>query len=98
MQRRPFGRRRCAFVLFSPHEPWNGKVIHQDLTPFPPGFSTRSGFLPPPRRGRVRVGVGRASNHAEFFPLPLAPSRLGELTITHNFRELRERCKGGSSG
>jgi len=24
------------------------------------------------------VGVGRASNHAEFFPLPLAPSRLGE--------------------
>ena len=24
------------------------------------------------------MGVGRASNHAEFFPLPLAPSRLGE--------------------
>ena len=24
------------------------------------------------------MGVGRASNHAEFFPLPLAPSCLGE--------------------
>jgi len=24
------------------------------------------------------VGVGGASNHAEFFPLPCAPSRLGE--------------------
>ena len=33
-------------------------------------FAKTAFFLPPPRRGRVRAGVGRASNHAEFSPSP----------------------------
>ena len=39
------------------------------------------------------MGVGRASNHAEFFPLPLAPSRLGSQLPT--FFHLWAVRKGG---
>jgi hypothetical protein len=55
------------------------KPLTLTLSPFWGRFlQKRPCFSLPHQGGGAGWGVGKASNHAEFFPLPLTPSRLGE--------------------